>query len=266
MKEESTFKAATRLVLAALTCFALFYFCGKIHAQTPNLVVSAGSTGQASALTITSDSQAPWKCFTVSGSNVIWAESNGTTGGIFYGTIATATSGSAGPVTPPAPADTLPIAALTTSVSAAVAGVDDATVSAVATGYETIAKEVDAGAITTPTQLYLTTGVQLLALTSAQQTAVEPLTSTVKSWLNAQQTAGKLSEEKMADYARVFHAIAASLNRPRPGVPGTPPAPAVAKAKAVPKEAPPKPVGNSPCANGQCPTNEQPTRRLRWRQ
>jgi hypothetical protein len=263
MKEESTFKAATRLVLAALTCFALCYFCGKIHAQTPSLIVTAGSTGQASTLTITSDSQLPWKCFTVSGGSgsygVIWAESNGTSGGIYFGTITTAASGNAGPVTPPAPVNDLPIAALTTSVSAAVANVDDATASAAAILYETIAKEVDAGAITTPTQLYLSTGVQVLALTAEQRTAVQPLTTAVAAWFNAQQTAGKLTEEKMADYSRVFHAVAAAI-RPNKTAPAasksgnSTPAAKVDCANTAPagyegKQLP----GQSACANGQCP-------------
>ncbi len=259
-----------------------------LYAQSPNLVVSAGSTGQASSLTVTSDSQSPWKCFTVSGGsgqyNVVWAESNGTTGGIYFGTIALGTS--AGPVTPPQPADTLPIGALTASVSAAVAGVDDGTVIAASSCYETLAKEIDAGAITSPTQLYLSLGVQTLALTDAQRTAAAPLTTAVKSWLNAQQTAGKLDETKMADYSRVFHAIAKTLKPTQgTGCPAVTPPAASAKvpsrtasqapsakvpSPAEPKLAPPKPVvGNSPCANGQCPapgsSQAQPAWFRRWR-
>ena len=79
------------LLLVALSAFIL---PPSSFGQTPHLVVSAGTAGQASSLTITSDTAAPWKCFTLSGGsagqyNVIWAESNGTSGGIFFGTVAT---------------------------------------------------------------------------------------------------------------------------------------------------------------------------------
>jgi hypothetical protein len=249
-KSKSKLAGLWPIVAGLIACIAPFAFAAHAHGQAPNLVVTAGPTGQAPALTVTSDSANSWKCFTVSGSggqyNVVWAESTGTSGGIYFGTIVASTSGGAGPVTPPAPVETLPIGALTASVSAAVAGVDGPTVSALASGFETLANQVDAGAITNPTQLYLSLGVEALALTAPQRTAVTPLTTAVKAWLNAQQTAGKLSEEKMPDYARVFHAIAKALK------PGT----VTPAAAAIPKETPANPVGASPCASGHCPKAE----------
>ena len=278
--ETSTPKAAMRLIAAAVACFVMFYALGRVHGQTPNLVVSAGSTGQAATLTITSDSSNPLKTFTVSGGNgqynVVWAESSGTAITIYSGTITTAASGSVGPVTPPAPVNTLPIGALTTSVSAAAAGVDTAALAAMANGYDAVAQQIDTGAIANPTQLYLVTGVQLLSLTADQRTAVQPLTTAVAAWLNTQQTAGKLDETKMADYARVFHAIAKAM-RPATVTPaavtitGVPPVTPAASAK-VPSAAAANPGGpaapaivpKSPCANGQCPASG-PSQGWGWR-
>jgi hypothetical protein len=271
--ETSTPTAAFRLIAAAVACVAMFYAIGRVHAQTPNLVVSAGSTGQASSLTITSDSANPLKTFTVSGGsgqyNVVWAESSGTAITIYSGTIVASTSGSAGPVTPPAPVNTLPIGALTTSVSAAAAGVDSAALAAMANGYDAVAQQIDTGAIANPTQLYLVTGVQLLSLTADQRTAVQPLTTAVAAWLNTQQTAGRLDETKMADYSRVFHAIAKAM---RPGT--------VTPAHQAPSAKVPSPAENpggpaapaTPCANGHCPASgpsqpsqSQPAWFRRWR-
>lgn len=278
-EQTSTPKAAFKIALAAAAIFFFFHWIGHAHAQTPNLVVTAGSTGQASTLTITSDSTNPLKTFTVSGGapgtsgstaqyNVVWAESSGTAITIYSGTIVASTSGSAGPVTPPAPND-LPIGALTTSVSAAAAGVDTAALAAMANGYDAVAQQIDTGAIANPTQLYLVTGVQLLSLTADQRTAVQPLTTAVAAWLNAQQTAGKLDETKMADYSRAFHAIAKAM---RPGT--------VTPAHQAPSAKVPSPAENpggpaapaSPCANGHCPASgpsqpgqSQPAWFRRWR-
>jgi len=224
-----------------------------VRGQTPSLTVTGGS-----GLSIASSGGSTWQQYAVTGSsagvyNIVWAESNGTTGGIYTATVSLSPVLPFSPssVAPPPPADTLPIAALTASATASVAGVDAATVAAAATGYETLAKEVDAGAIATPTQLYLSLGVQLLALTDAQRTAVGPLNLAVKGWLNAQQTAGKLDETKMADYARAFHAIARAIT------PGT-----VTPAASV--KTPSPAAAASPCANGQCPTQE-PSRLRRVR-
>jgi hypothetical protein len=249
-----------------------------VHAQTPNLIVSAGSTGQASSLTVTSDSQSPWKCFTVTGGsgqyNVIWAESTGTSGGIYFGTIATSSSGSAGPVTPPPAPNDLPIGTLTTAVSASLTAVDAATAATVANSYETIGKAIDAGTIVSPLQLQLATSAQLLSLTSDQLTACKGFIAAVTGWLDAQQCAARLTPDHMDRYAKAYHAIAAAIKPVTvTGVPpiGTPAASAKVPSPAEPKLAPPKPVvGNSPCANGQCPapgsSQAQPAWFRRWRQ
>ncbi len=90
----------------------------------------------------------------------------GDDGGIYFYTLtATAGSQAVNPVAPPAPADTLPIAALTGSLSTAAASIDAGSLTAMAQGYDAVAQQIDTGAITTPTQLYLVTGVQLLSTT-----------------------------------------------------------------------------------------------------
>jgi len=76
---------------------------------------------------------------------------------------------------------------------------------------------------------------------------VQPVTTAVAKWLNDQQVAGRLDEKKMADYARVFHAIAAAI---KPTQTVTPTAT--------------KQPESSPCANGKCPAPGQPQRRA-WR-
>lgn len=256
----------------------LVYFglAACLYAQTPNLVVSAGPTGQAPTLTITSDSANPLKTFTVSGGsgqyNVTWAESNGTAIAIYTGTITTGASGTPAP-TPP-PVNDLPIGTLTTAVSASLTAVDAATAATVANSYETIGKAIDAGTIVSPLQLQLATSAQLLSLTSDQLTACKGFIAAVTGWLDAQQCAARLTPDHMDRYAKAYHAIAAAIKPVTvTGVPpiGTPAASAKVPSPAEPKLAPPKPVvGNSPCANGQCPapgsSQAQPAWFRRWRQ
>ena len=121
----------------------------------------------------------------------------GDDGGIYFYTL-TATAGSQA-VTRRAAAsapDTLPIAGLTASVSTAAASIDAGSLTAMAQGYDAVAQQIDAGAITTPTQLYLVTGVQLLSLTADQRTALQPVTTIVAAWLNAQQVAASWTKPR----------------------------------------------------------------------
>ena len=260
-------------LMTAIAAVGILCCAVDAHGQAPNLVVSAGTSGQASTLTVTSDSQSPWKCFTVSGSagqyNVIWAESNGTTGGIYFGTIALGTSASVGPVTPPAPSADLPIGALTTAVSAAIAAVPSDQAATMATTYESLAESIDTHLIVSPLQLQLATGTQLLANFNADQLATfKSFTTVVTGWLDAQQCAAKLTSDRMDKYASVYHAIAQAIKpdtvTPQPAPPATSAKPPMRTSDHAPsaklpspaespKLAPPKPVGNSPCANGQCP-------------
>jgi hypothetical protein len=255
-----------RLASYFAICILQFATCHSLSAQSPDLVVTAGPTGQAASLTVTSDSPSPWKCFTVSGSagqyNVTWAESNGTTGGIYFGTIALGTSASVGPVTPPAPSADLPIGALTTAVSAAIATVPSDQAATMATTYESLAKSIDTHLIVSPLQLQLATGTQLLANFNADQLATfKSFTTVVTGWLDAQQCAAKLTSDRMDKYASVYHAIAQAIKpgtvTPAPGAPGTPGLPATS-AKPPMRTSDQAPAGNSPCANGQCPAQSQP--------
>ena len=271
-KSAKAFPVVFLLIIAAiLVCCA--HYC---HGQTPALTVSAGTGSQASTLAIGSDSARPWKRFAVTSSGsgaftIVSAEhGTGDDGGIYFYTLSvSAGTVTPGPVTPPAPVDTLPIGTLTTAVTAAAAGVDAAALTAMSNGYEALAQQVDAGAVATPTQLYLVMGVQILSLTGDQRAAVQPLTTAVAAWLNAQQTAGKLDETKMPDYSRVFHAIAKAM---RPGT--------VTPAHQAPSAKVPSPAENpggpaapaSPCANGHCPASgpsqpgqSQPAWFRRWR-
>ena len=239
-------------VLQVLLVYIAMATC--LYAQSPNLVVSAGPTGQAPTLTITSDSANPLKTFTVSGGssgqyNVVWAESSGTAITIYSGTITTAASGTTAP--PPPPVNDLPIGTLTTAVSASLTNVDAATAATVANSYETIGKAIDAGTIVSPLQLNLATSAQLLALTSDQLTACKGFIAAVNGWIDAQQCSARLTPDHMDRYARTYHAIAQAV---KPGT-VTPPAPAakVPSPAESPKLAPPKPAGKSPCENGQCP-------------
>ena len=269
------------LLMTAIAVVGIFLCTFPAHGQTPNLVVSAGSTGQASSLTVSSDSAAPWKCFTVSGGsgayNVIWAESNGTTGGIYFGAITTSTSGpGAIPApTPPAPAD-LPIGTLTTAVSAALSGVDKATATKMGDTYEALAKSIDTGVIVSPLQLQLATGTHLLAnFNSTELASLKNVTAAVTGWMDAQQCCGKLSADRMDRYAMAYHATAAAIRpnatAPAASKPGnsTPAAkvdcPDTVPGVAYEREQLP---GQSPCANGKCPkpAQNQPQPRWRWRQ
>ena len=256
-----------KAVAAALILIAWYLAINphKAHPQTPqpNLTISAGTAvNGGSGLVLSSDSSRPWKRFAVtSGSAGQWSivsaeHATGDDGGIYFYTV-TATAGTVtpGPVNPPPAPDTLPIDTLTASLATAAANIDAASLTAMAQGYDAVAQQIDAGAITSPTQLYLVTGVQILSLTADQRTAVQPVTTIVAAWLNAQQVAGKLDETKMPDYSRVLHAIAKAIRpvtMPKPATPkrGTEPAPAEV---AEPKLAPPKPAGKSPCADGHCP-------------
>ncbi len=263
----------TCLTLCVIALFGVC--CAFAHGQTPNLVVSAGSTGQAPSLTVSSDSQSPWKCFTVSGGsgtyNVVWAESNGTTGGIFFGTIATSTSGPGVPGPAPAPTPTdLPIAALTTAVSAAVAGVDQATAVKMGDTYEALAKGVDSGVIVSPLQLQLATGTQLLANFNATELiSLSKLTAAVNGWVDVQQCSGKLTPDHMDKYSRSYHAVGKALGAktaPAATKPSTSkPVAAAETATGMVDGRSPLPA-QSPCADGKCkmPAERQP--RWRWRQ
>ena len=241
-------------------------FCCVAHGQTPNLVVSAGSTGQAPNLSITSDSQSPWKCFTVSGGSgsygVIWAESNGTTGAIYFGSIATSSTGPG--AIAPAPATDLPLGTLTTAVSAAISGVNQVTAVKMGDTYEALAKGIDSGVIVSPLQLQLATGTQLLAnFNSTELDSLKKVTAAVNGWVDAQQCCGKLTADHMEKYSRSYHAAAAAM--------GTKAAPAAGKpvnsttaakvdcthtAPALAHEREQFPV-QSPCADGHCPMPTQ---------
>ena len=262
------------LLMTAIAVLGVF--CSYAHGQTPNLVVSAGPTGQGPSLTVSSDSNSPWKCFTVSGGsgtyNVVWAESNGTTGGIYFGSIATSTSGQPAPGPVPTPPSDLPLGTLTTAVSAAVAGVDTAAATKMGNTYEALAKGVDSGVIVSPLQLQLATGTQLLAnFSSPELVSLSKVTAAVNGWVDAQQCSGKLSPDHMEKYSRSYHATAAAL--------GTKTAPAASKtgnstpaAKADPDTAhktdgtTDQLPGQSPCKDGHCSVPGQYQPRWRWRQ
>jgi hypothetical protein len=255
MKTKSKPQGFGPVLAPMFACVLLWLIAGHCLGQAPTLVVSAGSTGQAATLTVTSDSQAPWKCFTVTGgsgaNNVIWAESNGTTGGIYYGTIATSSSGTAAPggypvaPPPPAPSD-LPIGTLATAVSAAVTAVDPAALSTLGNSYEALANQIDAGTIVSPLQLQVVTGTQLLTnFTSEQLAGLKNFSTAVAGWIDAQQCAGRLGPDKMNKYSAAYHAIAAAI-KPRTA------APAAVTIGGVP------PLAKNPCANGQCPKQEAP--------
>ena len=253
MTKASHATAIFRLIAAAVACFAFFYAVAHPSAQTPNLIVTAvpaGNTGQAPTLTVTSDSQATWKAFvitagTVGNYQVLWAESNGTTGGIYTGAITTSTSSLTNPAVPPAPSVDLPLEALTKNVNASVAGVDPAIVATAANSYEALARQIDQKTIASPLQLQVVTGTQLLAsFNSDQIAALKVFNTSVAGWIDAQQCVGKLRADKMDGYAAAYHAIAKALQ------PGT-----VTAKPATVTVAPPKPTAAPPCKNGQCPAS-----------
>ncbi len=242
----------------AAIILALIGFCFltslAARGQTPNLVVSAGPSGQAPTLTISSDSQNPLKTFTVSGGsgqyNVVWAESSGTAITIYSGTIVTATSASAGPVTPPAPAD-LPIGTLTTAVSAAVTGVDQATAVKMGNTYEALAKSIDTGVVVSPLQLQLATGTQLLAnFNSAELASLSKVSAAVNGWVDAQQCANHLSADHMEKYSAVYHAVGKGLGAKN-----------LTRISNLKLDVP----NGSPCADGKCPLQDVPVMRTRRR-
>ena len=264
MNDRKPFPTLFVAVVLAIGAIALSFCALQARGQTPNLVVSAGSTGQAATLTISSDSTSPWKCFTVSGGsnayNVVWAESNGTTGGIYFGSIATSSSGPGAvpaPQPPPTPTD-LPIGTLTTALATAVAGVDQATVLKMGNTYEALAKSVDSGVIVSPLQLQLATGTHLLAnFNAAELASLKNVTAAVTGWMDAQQCAGKLTPDRMDKYSRSYHATAAALGSkttaPAATKPGTSKtAAATETATGMVDGRSPLP-GQSPCANGKCP-------------
>jgi hypothetical protein len=262
--------------MTAIAIAGVFLCALTARADTPHLVVSAGPTGQAPSLTVSSDSNASWKCFTVSGSssgtyNVVWAESNGTTGGIFFGSIAVGTSGAPAPGPAPTPEPTdLPIGTLTTAVSAAVAGVDQATAVKMGDTYEALAKSVDTGVIVSPLQLQLATGTQMLAnFNSNELASLKNVTAAVAGWMDAQQCCGKLTSDRMDKYSRSYHATAAAIrpNATAPAASKTGNSTPAAKADppTVPKDTTGQLPGQSPCANGKCPVPSQYQYRGRWR-
>jgi len=239
------------LLLLFALCFLLATHCPLLPAQTPNLVLSAGTTGQASTLTIGSDSARAWKRFAVTGGSagtytVISAEhGSGDDGGIYYYTVVvSAGTANPGPNPPPGPSPSdLPIGTLTVACSAAVAGVDANLTGKMAVTYEGLARSIDNGLIVSPLQLQLATGTQLLASFDADQlSTMQKLTAVISGWLDAQQCAGKLTADGIGKYATAYHAIAQAI---RPGVP----------AANKPPELPAKPAipNMSPCANGRCP-------------
>jgi len=273
-------EAGAFFVLVAIGLVVAAWYLGMfphlLHGQTPSLVVSAGSGNLANSLSLTSDSAMPWKAFTVSGGtpgsyNLIWAESNGTVGGIYFGSISTSSSGPAAVPAPgpaPAPAADLPLAALQTAASAAIAGVPAADVAAMANTYEALAKQVDAGTIVSPLQLQLATGTHLLASFNADQLATfKQFTAAVCGWLDAQQCAGKLTADRMDRYSRSYHAVAAALGvKPAAAAgyvvaPVAPhrgeTAPAVQKSEVRSQK--------SKCPDGKCPAPDQLQWTHRWR-
>jgi hypothetical protein len=176
----------------------------------------------------------------------------------------------------PAPATDLPIGTLTSSVSAAAAGVDQATAAKMGSTYEALAKGIDNGVIVSPLQLQLATGTQLLAsFSSPELVSLSKLTAAVNGWVDAQQCSGKLTPEHMETYSRTYHAIASALgtqtspaaskpgNR-ETGTSGSPAAkvdcpntaPVVHEREQLPAK--------SPCANGHCPLPAQNQPRRRW--
>jgi len=230
------------------------FFADSQPAQTPNLILSAGTAGQASSLGITSDSARAWKRFAISGGsagtwNVVSAEhGTGDDGGIYYYTLTVAAGSASLPPSPVPlpPSSDLPIGSLSTAVSAAIAGVDPAILTMMANSYEALAKQIDAGTIVSPMQLQVATGTQLLTNFSADQLAsFKGFNTAVAGWLDAQQCAGKLTAESMTKYATVYHAIAAAVRPIKSAASAKPP-----RGSGAPAEAP---KAESPCAKGQCP-------------
>jgi len=264
-------------VALLLLCSLLLAPCSPLSAQTPALAFTAGPAG----ITAASNSPATWKQYAItSGSaagtyQVVWAESNGTAGGIYTATVTVSAAmpfspSAPGPVPPTPPADDLPLAALSTAVSASLNGVDPATAAAVANAYESMAQALDAGTIVSPLQLNLATSAQLLALSSDQLGACKGFIGTVSGWLDAQQCTGRLSPDHMERYARTYHAIAAAVKQgagsKEQGVKSREQG-AGSKEQGAGSKAPKAQVSSSPCANGHCPVPQaEQTGRGRRRQ
>ena len=166
----------------------------------------------------------------------------------------------------------MPIGTLTTAVSAAVTGVDQATAVKMGNTYEALAKGVDSGVIVSPLQLQLATGTQLLAnFSSPELVSLSKVTAAVNGWVDAQQCSGKLTPEHMDKYSKSYHAAAAAL--------GTKPAPAASKpGNSTPAAKVDCPItapiahereqlpGQSACKDGHCPLPAQWQPRWRLRQ
>ncbi len=245
------------VILSVIMLIALCW-CFAARAQTPGLVVSASASGLTPSLVITSNSSMPWKGFTVLNQSngtvgVLWAESDGASGGIYYGNVALSVTAAGSSVAPrPAPATDLPLSTLSQATVAAIAGIPADEVTKMAAGYEALATQVDAGTIVSPLQLQLATGTHLLASFDAKSLeSFKGFTAAVAGWIDAQQCAGKLTPEHMEKYALVYHAIASGLH------PGIAPPQKVGTSKPNPPAA-----GPSPCANGHCPNPETPRRRF----
>jgi hypothetical protein len=255
------------LLLTAIALAGIFACALTARGQTPpNLVITAGSANLAPTLTLNSDSAMPWKAFSVlssgtAGTNILWAESNGTTGGIYFGSVTTSTSGPAlAPVGPPPPAPSdLPINTLTTAATAAIAGLPAEQVAKMAAFYENLGTAIDKGVIVSPLQLQIGTGTQLLSVFSADELrGFKNLTTAVDGWMDAQQCANKLTADRMDKYARTYHAVAAALG-----------ANVARGAGSVARDTThdPRPTTHAPCPDGKCPApaaTPGPATRWRW--
>jgi hypothetical protein len=134
--------------------------------------------------------------------------------------------------------------------------------------YEALAKSLDNGVITSPLQLNLATGTQLLAnFNSAELASLNKVTAAVNGWVDAQQCAGKLTSDHMEKYSTSYHAAAAAIRPNKTAPAASKPVNSTSAAKAGPDtvilqhdriQLP----GQSPCASGHCPA---PASRPRWR-
>ena len=181
------------VILSVIMLIALCW-CFAARAQTPGLVVSASASGLTPSLVITSNSSMPWKGFTVLNQSngtvgVLWAESDGASGGIYYGNVALSVTAAGSSVAPrPAPATDLPLSTLSQATVAAIAGIPADEVTKMAAGYEALATQVDAGTIVSPLQLQLATGTHLLASFDAKSLeSFKGFTAAVAGWIDAQQ-------------------------------------------------------------------------------
>ena len=128
------------------------------------------------------------------------------------------------------------------------ATVDPAAATSIANAYESLGKAIDAGTIVSPLQLQLATSAQLLTFTSDQLATFKGFIAAVNGWMDGCQCSGKLTPDRMDQYAKAYHAIAATLKT-------TPVAPSSTKPGT---SKPAAAVDTSPCANGHCPVPTQP--------